>query len=189
MRCPAFEPLITDMKANSIEKEHYSFEYNGFRFDVILSMAHNGYEILVAIHTHNWRCVLHMNSNYNIEVPNEVYYSLCRLLKLNWNKDHFGSAIFLRLLSENSPRYSNHQGVNYDELRRYLPYRHVEEEDKIYFCGWNDHKKDKRKAHNFDKTEFYFGTAVADYCRKNNISSLWSDIPRNAQNVTDPRNN
>lgn len=30
MRCPAFESLIKDMKKNEIDKEHYSFVYNGF---------------------------------------------------------------------------------------------------------------------------------------------------------------
>ena len=36
MRCPAFESLIKDMKKNEIDKEHYSFVYNGFQFDILL---------------------------------------------------------------------------------------------------------------------------------------------------------
>ena len=48
--------------------------------------------------------------------------------------------------------------------------------EKIYFKGWNDHIKDHNKARNFEKTEFYFGKEIADYCRKNNISSLWTHI-------------
>lgn len=186
MRCPAFKPLIIDMKANNIEKEHYFFNYNGFKFDVILSMANIGYEILIAIHTHNWGCVLKMSNDYVIEVPDDIYFSLCNILHLNWNQNHFNSAAFLQLLSKNSPKHSNRQGVSYKELRNYLSYRHVDEEEKIYFCGWNDHIKDKRTAHNFDKTEFYLGKKVADYCRKNNISSLWSNIPRDERKVTNP---
>lgn len=54
--------------------------------------------------------------------------------------------------------------------------------DKIYFCGWNDHQKDGRQARNFDKTEYFLGKKVAEYCRENNISSLWSDIPRDENN-------
>ena len=140
MRCPEFEPLINDMNANHIEKEHYCFDYNRFRFDVVFSIMNSCYEI----------------------------------------------ALFLRLLSENSPRQSTRQGVDYTELRRYLPYRHVDEEDKIYFCGCNDHQKDRRQARNFDKTEFFLGKAVAEYCRENNISSLWSDIPRDERQLTNP---
>lgn len=186
MKCYDFIPLIDDMKLNNIDKEHYFFDYNGFRFDVILSITYHGYEILVAVHTHNWGCVLNMNKNYNIEIPNEVYFSLCKLLNLNWSKNHFSSAAFLQLLSKNSPKKSKCTGVDYLTLRNYLPYRQVDEAAKIYFCGWNDHKKDKRKAKNFDKTEFFFGKSVADYCRKNNISSLWSDIPRNEIEIIKP---
>lgn len=176
------------MNFNNVEKEHYQFTYNGFKFDVILSIVNSGYEILVAIHTHNWGCVLKMSNNFIIEVPDDVYFSLCKVLHLNWNINHFNSVAFLRLLSENSPRKSNCQGVDYKELRKYLLYRHVDEKDKIYFCGWNDHTKDKRKAHNFDKTEFYFGKSVANYCRENNISSLWSDIAKNEQRLKMPWN-
>lgn len=186
MRCTAFEPLINDMKANDIEKEHYHFDFNGFRFDVILSIVYRGYELLVAIHDENWGCVLNMNNNYYIEVPDDVYFTLRDILRLDWSTNHFNSAAFLRLLSERSPRHSNCQGVDYTELRNYLPYRIIDERNKIYFCGWNDHAKDKRKAHNFDKTEFYLGKKIADYCRKNNISSMWSDIPRDERKVTNP---
>lgn len=188
MRCLAFEPLTIDMEDNNVEKEHYSFDYNGFRFDVILSIVSRGYEILIAIHTHNWGCVLQMNNDYVVELTNEDYYSLCDILHLNWSKNHFSSSVFLRLLSEQAPRHSNGQGVEYRELRRFLPYRHVDESHKIYFCGWNDHSQDLRKARNFDKTEFYFGKKVADYCRENNISSMWSDIPNNERPPINPWN-
>ena len=155
---------------------------------LFFSLTSSIYEILVAIHSKNWGCVLRMDSNLFVEIPDDVYFSLRDLLKLNWKKDHFSSAVFLRLLSENAPKKSSYKGVDYKELRKYLPYRYVDEKDKIYFCGWNDHIKDKRKAHNFDKTEFYFGKTVADYCRKHNISSLWSDIPRDEQKLAMPWN-
>lgn len=186
MKAIAFKPLTDDMKANGIDKEHYRFDYNGFRFDVILSIVSNGYEILVAIHTHNWGCVLNMNNYFIVEMKDEDYYNLRKLLHLDWNTNHFNSSLFLRILSEKAPTHSSRAGVDYHELRQYLPYRHVEEENKIYFCGWNDHTKDKRTAHNFDKTEFYLGKIVADYCRQNNISSLWSDIPRDEKRFTEP---
>lgn len=121
MRCPAFEPLIIDMKAHDIDKKHYFFNYNGFRFDTILSIASTGYEILVAIHTHNWGCVLKMDDNFIIEMQDDDYYSLRSILNLDWNTNHFNSATFLRLLSEHAPLHSNMLGVGYRELRNYLP--------------------------------------------------------------------
>ena len=54
-----------------------------------------------------------------------------------------------------------------------------EETDKIdpqrrtVFYRWVDQTKNDRQAHNFKKTEFYFGKKVADYCRTHNITSQW----------------
>ena len=89
MRCPEFEPLINDMNANHIEKEHYCFDYNRFRFDVVFSIMNSCYEILVAIHTENWGCVLSMNKNYFVEMNSKDYNDLCRVLNLNWRKRSF----------------------------------------------------------------------------------------------------
>ena len=80
MKCWKFLPLLKDMQANKIDKEHYSFTYNGREFDVIVSFASLGYEILVAIHSLNWGCVLQMDNNLNIEMSNNDYFTLCRIL-------------------------------------------------------------------------------------------------------------
>ena len=45
MICKEFIPLTEDMRVNQIDKEHYSFAFRGFVFDVILSITHRGYEI------------------------------------------------------------------------------------------------------------------------------------------------
>ncbi len=186
MRCPNFAPLAEDMKTKGIDKERYNFDYNGFHFDVVFSIVSEGYEILVAIHTHNWGCVLNMNKYFYVDMNDDDYFALSNLLNLNWKNNQFNSAVFLKLLSDRAPQVSSGIHIDYRELRQFLQYRHVDDADKIYFCGWNDHKIDNRIARNFDKTEFYLGKTVADYCRKNNISSLWTDIPRDERNVTAP---
>ena len=186
MKCLKFLPLLKDMKTNRIDKEHYSFLFNNFKFDVILAIMSSDYEILVAIHSENWGCVLRMDENFNVKMSDSDYYSLRAILGLSWQENKFSSDKFLFLLSDKAPRKSSLQKIDYKEKLKYLNYRNVEEKDKIYFCGWNDHLKDGRRARNFDKTEFYFGNQVATYCRKHNISSLWSDIPRDEKIVTNP---
>lgn len=177
MKCLKFSPLLRDMKANNIDKEHYSFVYNKLKFDVIIAITKVNYEILLAAHSVNWGCALEMNFDLEVEMPNEVYRSLCDILHLSWQKDKFNSSKFLFLLSEKAPKKSSLQNVDYQELRCYVRYRSVEDSDKIYFCGWNDHIKDRKTARNFDKTEFFFGLQAAEYCRIHNISSLWTDKP------------
>lgn len=183
-----FQSLINDMNINNIDKEHYTFTYNHLIFDVIFSITGQGYEILAAVHMYNWGCLLKMDRKLNMQMADADYFSLCNLLNLTWKENHFSSYKFLLLLSEKAPKQSNKAGVKYTELYRYLPYRKVDEADKKYFCGWNNHIKDKRTAHNFDKTEFYFGRKIADYCRINNISSLWSYTIRDEKHFTNPWN-
>lgn len=186
MRCDDFRNLIDDMKLYNIDKEHYSFIFKNFKFDVVLSIVSDGYEILVAIHSKNWGCALKMNKYFIVEMPDTPYFQLLDILQLSASKDHFYSSVFLKLLSSKAPHYSSQQGVSYTELRKYLLYRKVDEANKIYFCGWNTHTSDGRNARNFDKTEFFLGKTVADYCRKHNISSMWSDIPRDEKKFTNP---
>ena len=38
----------------------------------------------------------------------------------------------------------------------------------------------------YEKTEFYFGKEVADYCRVNNISSLWTHIAKEEDTFYNP---
>ena len=186
MKCENFKYLINDMKINGIDKEHYSFVFKGFTFDVVLSIVSTGYEILVAIHSRNWGCALEMNKYFCVEMPDISYFELRDILQLNASKDKFYSSVFLTLLSTKAPHQSNRKGVSYNELRNYLPYRKVDEANKIYFCGWNTHISDGRNARNFDKTEFFLGKNVADYCRKHNISSMWSDVPRDEKKYINP---
>lgn len=186
IKCYGFKPLAYDMKFNHIDKEHYTFTYNGFAFDVIFSIVENGYEILAAIHLYNWGCVLYVDENFSTEVRDEIYYPLRRLLGLNWNEHHFNSSAFLSLLSKNAPSKSSKKGVGYKQLYKFIRYRPVDESKKCYFKGWNDHTKDGNTAHNFDKTEFFLGKSVADYCRLHNISSIWTDRPREEEKVTLP---
>lgn len=186
MKCLKFSPLLRDMQKHNIDKEHYSFTYKSKKFDVILAIVESGSEILIAIHSDNWGCALKMDELFNVQMDDITYYRLCKILNLTWKKDGFNSDKFLFLLSEKAPRKSGLQGVSYETMRLYTRYRIVSESDKIYFCGWNDHRKGGKKAHNFDKTEFYFGYQVAEYCRRHNISSMWTDIPANETKTETP---
>lgn len=175
MKAYALKPLINDMKSHSIDKEHFSFTYNQIRFDAILAIMTNGYEILLAANNSNWGCLLYMENDLEIFMPDHYFYSLREILDLNKSEHHFTSFDFLLLLSKSAPKKSSLEKIDYTYLRNFIPYRHIEESQKIYFHGWNDHVKDKRTAHNFDKTEYYFGKSIADYCRRHNISSIWTD--------------
>ena len=69
-------------------------------------------------------------------------------------------------------------------MQRWYPNRinAVDPERRTIFYRWVDQNKSGRLAHNFEKTETYFGKNVADYCRRHNITSQWL-TPEQAQGM------
>lgn len=180
------KPLVNSMKSFNADKERFSFVFNHLTFDCIFSFTNAGYEILVGVHQKNFAILLNCNSNFVVELTDENYFKLSQILNLTYHGNNFSSIVFLRLLSSKiKPDFSGYK-CTYSDLFPFLKCRLVYEQDKIYFKGWNDHQKDGRKARNFDKTEFFLGKNVSDYCRKNNISSLWTDMPNEKVSVTKP---
>ncbi len=190
LKFPNLKSLVPDMESKKVEKEHFSFNYAKQRIDCVFCICSGHYELLVGVHTLNFGFVVIIVKNsageYVAEITDDQYVQFCRVLNLSYKGDGFTSNKLLMLLSENTPRDSVGMKLDYTFMREYTKCRHVDEADKIYFKGWNDHTKDKKRAQNFDKTEFYFGKEVADYCRKHNISSMWTDIPAEETKYRDP---
>lgn len=182
----SLRPLIKDMNSKSIDKEHYQFIYNNYTFDVIVSINSTNIEILVGIHQENWGCVIETDSSLYAKMSNEDFYSLLAILRLQPGKNKFTSFKFLALLSKNAPTNSRCERVSIKQLRSFIKFRKVDEANKVYFVGWNAHLTDGRNARNFDKTEYFFGKQIANYCRKYNISSIWTDIESNANEYHSP---
>lgn len=187
---PHLDTLVPDMLNKGIYKEHFAFNYSRQTLDCIFSFSNNRYELLVGIHELNYGFVVTIyqsgGGSYIAEITDDTYKEFCRVLNLSYRGDGFTSNTLLNLLSSHIPPISNGIRITYETMRQYTKCRKVEESEKIYFKGWNDHVKDGNTAHNFDKTEFYFGTEVADYCRKNNISSLWTHINREQELYRNP---
>lgn len=179
--------LVKDMENHDAEKDHFNFVLRGHRFDCIFSFVENGYELLIGIFDCNVGFLIPINKRFVGEFSDKDYYRLMDVLGLKYDKDHpFTSAAFLRILSEKIPvTFSGHSPAP-ETMRQYRICKDIDESEKKYFCGWNDHEKDKRTARNFEKTEFYFGKKYADYCCRNNVSSLWSDKPRDSKKYTAP---
>lgn len=167
--------LVTDMKKNHVDKDRFSFVYN-LKFDVIVAIVNDGYELLVGLHTVNYGFLVKVNQYFVAELKDEDYYNLCHYLNLSYQNGGFTSNVFLKLLSSKIPENYSGYKHSYKNMIPFLKCKPVDESQKIYFKGWNDHIKDQNEAKNFSKTEFYLGKEVADYCRKNNISSIWTHI-------------
>ncbi|MDR0182392.1 DUF6037 family protein [Lysobacter arvi] len=99
------------------------------------------------------------------------------------NGAHTGNAlqpsVFLAEIDGKLPRTANAVAApTGSDIARV--YRHVEDADKIYFCGLQDNSSRGRRVtpSNLEKTRLFLGESAYDFCRSKNISSCWTDDAR-----------
>ena len=136
------------------------------------------YEMLIGARGLNWACTLTISQNFEMQMDDYDFYSLkdkiSPYLKHNGNQK-FGSYIFLKYLCEHSPNKYRKKIINPSIVRLCAPHKatNINEPDRTVFYRWMPQSDTGRTARNYEKTEFYFGKNVADYCREHNISSQW----------------
>lgn len=180
--------LYYDMRKNKKTRERFEFAYNRIYFEVIFLIDRQPFELLIGIIGHRLAFVTKMEPGFIVvPIPDEVYYQLLEILNLQAADEHFTSYTFWAIVGRNCPVRCTGQVVQPHRVAEYkrnaLP---DDERESIYFVGWNDHVADGRKARNFEKTRLLLGDEVADYCKANNISSMWSPFPRDRNNYHDP---
>lgn len=183
-------PLYDDMKRIGKFQEKFEFPIHGSNdiivyFEVIFLIDRAPFELLIGARGYTLAFILQVKSGFRTELSDEIYYQICEILNLNYSKNHFSSAKFLDTLDCAAPTHCSPLRVQPHEVAYYKK-REIPECEKIYFLGWNDHQLDGRTARNFQKTRELLGDAVADFCEKNNISSLWTDIPNERKDYCTP---
>lgn len=172
--------LYQDMLKEKKMQEKFKFQINKVIFEAIFLADRHPFELLIGVKEHQFAFVLQVRQTRNgfiTELPDNIYYRICDILKLSWSKDHFSSYAFFQRVDAAIPHCCSNNSVEPHEIAYYKK-RDIAEDEKIYFCGWNDHIADGRKARNFGKTRLLLGDAIAEFCRKNNISSMWTDVKK-----------
>ena len=169
------KPLLQSMGKHKVKQDKFSFRYNNIKFDVIVLIEREPFELLFGIVDVNFSFSLKLYKGFQLEdLPDEVFYKLCRILNLKPGKEGLTSNKFLRYFAERIPKmYSGHV-LQPDEIAIYKQ-EVIDECDKIYFKGWRAHINDGRKARNFEKTKALLGDDAYNLCKANNISSCWGD--------------
>ena len=173
---PAFRSLIKDLIDKNSDREPFTVVYARVTFDVIISLDIHPYEILIGGQGINWACIMKISDDLEIVMPDEDFYTLRNSLELHTNGiEKFGSYIFLKFISEHAPKFCTGRPVQPNVMQRWYPNRimAVDPEQRTVFFRWVDQNVRGNRAHNFEKTETYFGRTVADYCRRHNITSQW----------------
>lgn len=166
------------MKAEKKYQEKFDFVINCVRFEAIFLIDRTPFELLIGAQSSYGRfaTILLVERGFRTELSDNDYYQICKILNLSYSENHFTSAKFLTELDNQVPSKCSSVCVQPHQIARYK--NDIPDSEKIYFLGWNNHLVDKRKARNFDKTRKLLGDSVADFCIKHNISSCWTDNPK-----------
>lgn len=173
------------MRRNHKSLEQFNFTYNQIRFDCILDIDAEPFEMMVGALKHNFACILQIKKGFITEMSDKDYYNLRNILNLNFNENHFTSFAFLNFIDNHIPQECNPNIVPVEYVVPFRAHRlsNEEREEGFIFCGWLPHK-DKNNGHvrNLSKTEALLGKNIAIYCEKHDISSKWTN--NEAQRVT-----
>lgn len=185
----ALAPLYRDMRANKKSRELYHVQYAKVQIDVFFLIDRVPFELLVGVHGYNLGFVVKIHNGFRAEsVPDDVFWKLCNLLCLKPKGGVFTSEIFLKYIASHAPSRCSLKTIQPHQMAPYYSVDSIDDGEKVYFCGWKPHLSDNRhvREKNLEKTEFFFGKQVVDFCRSNNISSAWTDKQDSAMNFVLP---
>lgn len=183
------KPLCKSMRSNNKSLEQFDFTFNNVTFDCILDIDVNPFEMMIGVSGSYFACILYIYTGFITEMADADYANLCKLLHLNWNKNHFSSFFFLSFLDKHIPSISSPTPV---PIEKVIPFRaskltESERAEGFIFAGWLTHKGKKNgHARNINKTRQLLGDTVAEYCERNDISSKWTTDETRRQSLTFP---
>ncbi len=182
---PEFKNFIKIMIDSNSDREHFCVTYAKIQFDIIISIDVSPFELLIGAKGTKWASVMDITSDYEISMPDKDFYALKCILDLKSNGiEKFGSYIFLKYIANHIPDCCSDEPIQPHIMQCWYPQKIniVDPEQRTIFYRWVDQTIRGNHAHNFEKTEVYFGKHVADYCRKHNITSQWV-TPKQAEKM------
>ena len=181
MKLNGIKEFHNSMKINGVKKSKFIFTYNNVVFDIFFFTDEVPYKLCIGGRANNFYFELNVKKGYIIDINiGDKYLRLLEILGLKYNPDSpFKTIYFFNELNKNIPKKidTNNKWKPSD----YAIYkRNVEEAEKIYFCGWFDNDKVGKKVRekNLEKTKEILGTDAYLMCKKNNISSKWTERKR-----------
>lgn len=172
--------------------EHFIITFKNVKFDCILNLDAEPYELMIGAWKYNFACILHIKRGYKVDIPELDYRKLRSILELDRNSaEPFSAMKFLLYLDQHLPKTASPNPVD----PRYLaPYKdneltQAQKEEGFIFCGWLQHQGLKNghvTEDNLQKTEVLLGKRIAAFCRKQDISSKWTTDSAKSVQLTFP---
>ncbi|WP_028401076.1 DUF6037 family protein [Ectobacillus panaciterrae] len=189
MRLDGLIPLYRDMKDQGLNRYKFDFIFNKVHFDVFFFIDESPFKLMFGVKMKNFYFEIDLHKGFKINTYlGEKYGELCKVLGLEYDPNSsFKSSYFFQEFNQKIP--SNAHRNSYPKPYEVALYRRdVEEADKIYFWGWLSHETTGKnvRPENLEKTRILLGVDAYEACKRNNISSKWTDDKRKAITVTMP---
>lgn len=169
--------LYRDMMRQGIVREAFNFTINGVTLKSIFLIDRKPFELIVGVVGTQFGFIIKLYKGFTAEWLNDAdLWELRKLLNLKRSGNQFTSFKLFREIDAHAPAKCSRQKISFQDIAHYR--RDVPEADKVFFCGWVQHLTDGRTVRNVEKTRVMMGDQIADFCEKNNISSMWSDKKR-----------
>jgi hypothetical protein len=179
MKLTGLSSLFKQMKQDGELRSKIEYRHGRVTFDVLFLIDESPFSLMFGAKGHNVSFEFKVGPGFTVTptIPNEVYRALCKALGLTFDPTNpFRISTFLEDFSTAVPSLLGTKSkAKPQDVARHR--RHVEDSDKIYFCGWRDNTK--RSEHvtpkNLQKTRELLGEAAYSSCKARNISTCWTD--------------
>ena len=173
--------LHKDMMKKGEERATFPFEFNGKTFSCIFLTDIIPYRLyLTTLGLYPVVFELEIEKGYKSKCFIDDYKKLVDYLEIKYDPAHkFVPFDFFEVLNKRIPEKFTMRPNYKDTLKTASKRREIEEEAKIYFCGWYSNPDGKFvRPENLEKTRNAFGDKKAKLCQEKNISSCWTDIAK-----------
>ena len=170
--------LHKDMMKKGEERVTFPFEFNGKTFSCIFLTDIIPYRLyLTTLGLYPVVFELEIEKGYKSKCFIDDYKKLVDYLEIKYDSTHkFVPFDFFEVLNKRIPKKFTVRPDYKDTLKIASKRRKIEEEAKVYFCGWRRNAEGKNvREENLEKTRSAFGNAKAEMCKIKNISSCWTD--------------
>ncbi|WP_305928000.1 topoisomerase DNA-binding C4 zinc finger domain-containing protein [Bacillus mycoides] len=183
----AFEYLDLICEKQNTNRILFNFQFNEMHVTgIYLSISKS---ILISCNNTNAGWVVESNekSNINTYIPNDIFTKISHLVLTEEIPGSTTVKPFFAELKQNlmklplekfkeptSEQFFTAIGTT---KTRDLKYDEKGKGERVFFKTWSRHVVNNVSPLNLNKTRRWFGKDIYEFCKENNISSVWMDIP------------
>lgn len=171
--------LYIEMRKSNQFRQQFDFTYNEITADVMFLIDQTPFILLFGIK--NTREYFEIEMKEGFRVPNYLdpmtFNLIKRIFKIKYDPQHiYKPADFWNAFNSKIPKHVCKTKPAVPSSIAYYR-KDVEESNKIYFCGFKDNNKLGQRVRNLEKTRKLMGEKAYQRCKKENLSTRWTDKP------------